>query len=88
MEEVSKCALIVKSIKTFVQDKLRTSKGCYKKDDGEAMMAVLTACTSNLGILTNKNNIREAIGMGIFFFTLASRTINLSMKLTVTKKGM
>ena len=86
MEEVSECALIVKSIKAFVQDKLRTSKGCYKKDDREAMMAVLTACTSNLGILTNKNNIREAIGMSKQLFYTSIKNNKPEHELTVTKK--
>ena len=48
LEEVSECAFIVKSIKN-VEDKLRTSKGCYRKNDREAMMAILINCTSNLG---------------------------------------
>ena len=87
LEEVSKCALIVKSINIFVQDKLRTSKGCYKKYDREAMMAVLTACSNNLGNFTNKNSIREAIGISKNIFIQASRKINLWMKVTV-KKGM
>ena len=63
IENVSESALIVQSITTFVQEKLRTSKGCQKKYDKEAMMAMLTACMNNLGDLAKKNNIREAIGM-------------------------
>ena len=64
---------------------MKTSKGCYKKYDREAMMAVLTACTSNLGNLTNKNSIGEAIGMRKKIIQ-ASKTTNLRMKITVTKK--
>ena len=47
LEEDIKSALIVQSINTFVQEKSRTRKGCYKKDDREAMMAILTACVNN-----------------------------------------
>ena len=50
---------IVKSTKSYVKDKLRTSKGCYKKDGREAMMAIVTACTSYLGNKKNAIYVRQ-----------------------------
>ena len=87
-EEVSKSALIIQSIKNFVQEKLRTSKGCYKKDDREAMMAILTVSMNNLGNLAKKNNMHEAIGMSKKLFNTSLKNNKPANENYKHKKGM
>ena len=62
---------IINAIKAFVTN--LSKSGCKKKTDKEAIQVILTACTNQLEPTTNKNIVRNAIGMSKKTFMVARK---------------